>query len=242
MICSAVPIKLKNSGELWPNGQGSRVPKVLIACEISGIVRGAFERAGFDAWSCDLLPADHPTNRHIVDDVRNVLAADNWHLLIVAHPPCTRLCNSGVRWLHVPPPGRSKAEMWAELDAGAALFSDCWQADIPHVAVENPVMHKYAKRLIKNYQPPAQSVQPWQFGSDEAGPDNVKKRTCFWLRALPKLVPTGTLDGKTARAEIHKMPPGKDRRRLRSKFYPGIAEAMAEQWGWAISGNSVFGS
>jgi hypothetical protein len=205
--------------------------KVLIGCEISGIVRRAFLARGHDAWSCDLQSALDGSNRHIVEDVRVVMRAEHWDLLAVMHPPCTRLCNSGVRWLTVPPPGRTLAEMWAELDAGAAMFSDCLNADIARVAVENPVMHRHAKARIRDYRPFSQSVQPWQFGSDPEGPDNVKKRTCFWLRGLPDLIPTGSLDGTTARAEIHRASPGPDRARRRSTFFPGMAAAMAEQWG-----------
>jgi hypothetical protein len=207
--------------------------RVLIGCECSGIVRRAFAARGHDVWSVDLKPAEDRSNRHIVGDIRDYLA-DGWDLLAVMHPPCTRLTNSGVRWLHVPPPGRTLAEMWAELDAGAALFSDCWNAPIERVAVENPVMHRHAKQRITNFQPHTQSVQPWQFGTDPHGPDNVKKRTCLWLRGLPALVPTGTLDGSTARDEIHKASPGPDRAERRSRFFPGLANAMADQWGgWA---------
>lgn len=144
-------------------------------------------------------------------------------MLIVAHPPCTRLCNSGVRWLTTPPPGRTLAEMWAELEEGATLFSTLWNADIPHIAVENPVMHRHAKARISNYQEPAQSVQPWQFGHGET------KRTCLWLCNLPPLVPTNIVSGREHR--VHMMPPGPDRWRERSRFFPGIAAAMAEQWG-----------
>ncbi len=205
--------------------------KVLIGCETSGIVRDAFLALGHDAWSCDLLPANTPTNRHIRDDVRNVMAAD-WDLMAVMHPPCTRLTNSGVRWLSVPPEGRSLDDMWRELDAGAALFFDVWNvAHIPCVAVENPVMHRHAKERIRNYQKPAQTVQPWQFGTDPKGPDNERKRTCFWLRGLPPLTSTGTLDGTTARDSVHKAPPGPGRWKVRSKFFPGLAAAMADQWG-----------
>lgn len=205
--------------------------RVLIGCETSGVVREAFLARGHDAWSCDLLPADTPTNRHIVGDIRDVMM-DGWDLMAVVHPPCTRLTNSGVRWLTVPPPGRTKAQMAAELADGAALFSAVWNVPhIPCVAVENPVMHRHAKALIVNYQPPAQTVQPWQFGTDPDGPDNERKRTCFWLRGLPPLVPTGTLDGATARESVHRASPGPDRWKVRSKFFPGLAAAMAAQWG-----------
>jgi len=204
--------------------------KALIACECSGIVRRAFLARGHDAWSVDLKPAEDRSNRHIIGDVRDYLN-EGWDLLAVMHPPCTRLTNSGVRWLSVPPPGRTLEEMWAELEFGAALFSDCWNAPIDRIAVENPVMHKHAKERIRNFVPPAQSVQPWQFGNDPKGLDNVKKRTCLWLKGLPKLRPTGTLDGSTARDEIHKASPGPDRAERRSRFFPGLADAMAEQWG-----------
>lgn len=199
--------------------------KVLVACEFSGIVRRAFAARGHDAWSCDLLPSEDRSNRHIVGDVRDILD-DGWDMLIVAHPPCTRLCNSGVRWLHEPPAGRLLDEMWAELRAGCDLFSDLWNADIPHVAVENPIMHKHAKALIRNYAEPAQSIQPWQFGHGET------KRTCLWLRNLPPLTPTKIVEGRTPR--VHHMSPGPDRWKERSRFFPGIANAMADQWGGYI--------
>lgn len=208
--------------------------KVLIGCEQSGVVRDAFLRRGHDAWSCDVLPAASPTNRHIQADIRDVLGMDDWDMLFVAHPPCTRLCNSGVTWLHNPPPGKTKEQMWVELDEGCALFSDLWNADIPRVAVENPVMHKYAKERIVNFEPMAQSFQPWQFGTDPDSWDNNKKRTCLWLRNLPKLEPTGTLDGSTARQDIHHASPGPDRWKLRSRFFEGVANAMADQWGALI--------
>lgn len=196
--------------------------RVLVACEFSGIVRRAFAARGFDAWSCDLLPSDDRSNKHIVGDVRDILH-DGWDMLIVAHPPCTRLCNSGVRWLSSPPPGKTADQMRIELEEGAALFSDMWNAPIPHVAVENPVMHKHAKSLIRNYAEPAQSVQPWQFGHGET------KRTCLWLRNLPPLKPTLVVEGREAR--VHRMSPGPDRWKERSRFFPGIADAMADQWG-----------
>lgn len=205
--------------------------KVLIGCETSGIVRNAFIEQGHDAWSCDVLPSDVPTNRHIQDDVLNVLKSDNWDMLMVAHPPCTRLCNSGVRWLHKAPPNKTLSQMWDELEKGAKLFSELLNADVPRVAVENPVMHKHAKQRIENYQPFSQSIQPWQFATDDDSADNVKKRTCLWLKNLPKLIPTGNVNGSTARNECHKAPPSKDRWKIRSKSYHGIARAMAIQWG-----------
>lgn len=196
--------------------------KALIACEFSGTVRNAFLARGHDAWSCDLLPAEDRTNRHITGDARDILG-DGWDLLMVAHPPCTRLCNSGVRWLSAPPACRSLADMWAELDEGAALFSAFWNAPIERVAIENPVMHRHAKERIVNYLAPAQSVQPWQFGHGET------KRTCFWLRNLPPLVPTNIVAGRHAR--VHLASPSPDRWKERSRFFPGIADAMADQWG-----------
>lgn len=225
--------------------------KVLIGCETSGIVREAFLALGHDTWSCDILPADTPTNRHIQDDIRNVMYWDDWDLMAVMHPPCTRLCNSGVRWLKSPPknpPKEARPEekqawptlsieaklqiMWRLLDEGASLFSDIWNVPhIPCIAVENPVMHPHAKERIKNYVPLSQSVQPWQFGTDPDGPDNERKRICFWLKNLPHLKTTGTLDGKTARNSVHHASPGEDRWKRRSMFFPGLAAAMAQQWG-----------
>lgn len=193
---------------------------VLVACEFSGIVRRAFAAHGHNVWSCDLLPAEDGSGQHIVGDARDLLE-DGWDLLI-GHPPCTRLCNSGVRWLHEPPPGRTKTEINRELAEAADLFSAFWTAPVGRVAIENPVMHRYAKALIRDYQPPAQSVQPWQFGHGEC------KRTCLWLRNLPPLAPTDIVAGREQR--IHRMSPGPARARERSRFFPGIAAAMAEQW------------
>ncbi len=205
--------------------------KILIACEFSGIVRNAFLEKGHDTWSCDILPSDDGSNRHIQDDVRNVLKMENWDMLMVAHPPCTRLCNSGVRWLKKPPPGKTVRDMVRDLREGTNLFQDLWNSDIPKIAVENPIMHKYAKKRIKNYKHYDQKIQPWQFGDDPEGRDNVSKATCLWLKNLPILEPTGTLDGSTARNDIHHCPPSPDRWKIRSTFFPGIAKAMAEQWG-----------
>ena len=188
--------------------------RVLVACEYSGVVRRAFDARGHDAWSCDLLPAEDQSNRHIVGDARQLLN-DGWDLL-VAHPPCTRLCNSGVRWL-------AERNLWPDLKDAADLFSDFWNAPIPRVAIENPVMHRHAKALIRNYVEPAQSIQPWQFGHGET------KRTCFWLRELPPLTPTNIVEGRAQR--IHRMPPSPDRWKERSRTFTGVAEAMADQWG-----------
>ncbi len=201
--------------------QVTKPMRVLVACEFSGTVRRAFAALGHDAWSCDLLPAEDGSNHHIVGDDRDILD-HGWDLLIVAHPPCTRLCNSGVRWLSVPPPGRTREDLWRELDEGASLFSDFWNAPIERIAVENPVMHRHAKALIRNYQPPAQSVQPWQFGHPES------KRTCLWLKNLPPLVPTRIVEGREQR--VFRMPPSPDRWKERSRFFEGIADAMASQW------------
>lgn len=205
--------------------------RILVACEFSGTVRNAFLARGHDAWSCDLLPSDDGSNRHIIGDARDLLN-DGWDLLMVAHPPCTRLCNSGVRWLHKPPNGKTIHQMWAELDAGAGLFSDFWNAPIDRVCIENPVMHKHAKARITGYEPAAQTVQPWWFG------EQAFKATGLYLRNLPPLTPTDRLTpprvGTKSHKEwsyIHRASPGPDRGHIRSKFFPGIASAMADQWG-----------
>jgi hypothetical protein len=205
--------------------------KVLIGCEFSGVVRRAFAARGHDAWSCDLLPAEDGSNRHIRGDIRDHLS-DGWDLLAVMHPPCTRLCNSGVRWLSVPPPGKTVEQMQRELEEGADLFSACWNAPIERVAVENPVMHRHAKALIRNYQPPAQTVQPWWFG------EPAFKATGLYLRGLPPLRPTNRLtppkpgtEEHKAWSAVHRAPPRPNRWAIRSRTFQGIADAMAEQWG-----------
>jgi hypothetical protein len=208
--------------------------RILIGCETSGRMRRAFAARGHDVWSVDLLPAEDGSNRHIIGDVRDHLD-DGWDLLAVLHPPCTRLCNSGVRWLHVPPPGRTREAMWAELDEGAALFADCWKAPIPRKAIENPVMHKHARARLPADLPRPQIVQPWWFG------DPFFKATGFYLQGLPHLVPTNRLtppktgtDEHKAWSAVHRASPGPDRWKERSRTFPGIAEAAADQWaGWA---------
>lgn len=215
--------------------------KVLIGCETSGTVRDAFYWAGFDAWSCDVLDADTPTNRHLKGDVREVIGWDEWDLLMIAHPPCTRLCNSGVRWLHKPPVGKTVEEMWADLREGASLFRELLNSDVPMIAVENPVMHKYAKERIwgTGWETKCKddgvfkrtTVQPFEFAQSIDAEDNVKKQTHLWLKNLPALKRTGTLTRETARDDIHMATPSADRWKVRSKFHTGIAQAMAEQWG-----------
>jgi hypothetical protein len=187
--------------------------RVLIACEYSGRTRQAFRALGHDAWSCDLLPSEDDSPYHIQGNVLPLLRQP-WDL-VIAHPPCTRLCNSGVRWLH-------ERNLWEDMYAAVMFFNECLGANSPRIAVENPVMHGYARECIG---PASFTVQPWQFG------DNAKKRTCFWTRGLPPLVPTSDLDGSTARAEVHLASPGPDRWKERSRTYPGLAAAMASQWG-----------
>ncbi|MEO1951477.1 hypothetical protein [Thioclava sp.] len=204
--------------------------RILIGCETSGVMRRAFSALGHEAWSCDLLPADDGSNHHIRGDVRDHLN-DGWDMLIVAHPPCTRLCNSGVRWLHVPPPGRTVEEMWRELDEGVDLFAACWNAPIDRVAVENPVMHKHARARLPADIPRPQIVQPWWFG------EPYFKATGFYLRGLPALEATKRLSPPKAGTEdhkrwsaVHRAPPGPDRWKFRSRTFEGVAAACAEQW------------
>jgi hypothetical protein len=116
--------------------------------------------------------------------------------------------------------------MWAELDAAAELFSAFWNAQIERICIENPVMHRHAKQRIRNFQEFAQSVQPWQFGHGET------KRTCFWLKNLPHLLPTNVVEGREQR--VARMAPGPNRWKERSRFFPGIAAAMADQWGGLV--------
>ncbi len=184
--------------------------RVLIACEFSGIVRDAFAKRGHQAYSCDLLPSERPGN-HIQVDVFQIIN-DGWDLMI-AHPPCTRLANSGARWLH-------ERNLWFEMIEAGLFFNALLDADIPKIAVENPIQHKLARSMIRKYD---QIIQPWQFGHGET------KATCLWLKGLPKLEPTDIITGREQR--IHEMPPSPTRWMDRSRTYQGIADAMAEQWG-----------
>lgn len=184
--------------------------RVLIACEFSGVVRDAFIKEGADAISCDLLPTERP-GPHIQGDVLPFLKQP-WDL-VIAHPPCTYLANSGVRW-------RVERQEWDEVKKAVEFFEACYQANSPRVAVENPVMHGYAKRRKPDF-----TVQPWMFGDLES------KRTCFWTRGLPDLVPEITEKPDKVEQSTWKLPPSKNRKKLRSVTFPGIARAMAEQWG-----------
>lgn len=188
--------------------------KVLVACEFSGIVREAFRKRGHDAWSCDLLPTEILGN-HIQDDVIIHIQgnSEGWDLMI-AHPPCTFLANSGVQWLHV-----SKTR-WRDMLLACAFFNKLKNCAIPKIAIENPIPHKYARRHIGEY---TQLIQPWQFGHGET------KATCLWLKNLPPLKPTKIVEGREGR--VWKEAPNPERWKNRSRTYLGIAEAMAEQWG-----------
>lgn len=188
--------------------------RVLIACEYSGRTREAFRKMGHDAWSCDLLPSEDDSEFHIQGDVFGVIEHNQWDLM-VAHPPCTYLCNSGVSWLY-------KIEgRWEQMREGAKFFKALIDAPIERIAIENPIMHKYAVEIIGRRQD--QIVQPWQFGHGET------KATGFWLKNLPLLEPTNVVEGREQR--LHRLPPSPDRWKERSRTYQGIADAMARQWG-----------
>jgi len=197
--------------------------RVLVACEYSGKVREAFRKLGHDAWSCDLLPSDDDSPYHIQGDVLTLLNLDGKWDLMIAHPPCTYLTNAGVTWL-TRQPGRRELMI-----DGAKFFKQLLDTNIPLIAIENPIMHKYAVEIIGRRQD--QVVQPWMFGHTE------RKATCLWLRGLPKLVPTNNVKEemlklpKNIQQRLHYLPPSPDRWKLRSETYQGIAEAMAAQWG-----------
>lgn len=183
---------------------------ILVACEYSGVVRDAFAARGHFAMSCDLLPSETPGTHH-QGDVRELLTL-GWDM-IIAHPPCTRLCNSGVRWLH-------ERNLWGELREAAEFFSLFLNADCPRIAVENPVMHKYARALVGRGHD--FTVQPYEHG------DPFTKRTCFWTRGLKPIEPTNIVSERYP--ACHLASPGKNRAKERSKTYPGIANAMAKEW------------
>lgn len=191
--------------------------RVLVACEYSGTVRDAFIRAGYSAWSCDLLPSDSP-GPHYQCDVREILDND-WDLLI-AHPPCTYLSVSGMHWT-------TRGLRDPQLTEDALEFvRTILNAPVPRICLENPVS-VISSRIRK----PDQIIQPWMFGHFES------KATCLWLKGLPLLKPTNIVEkmnGKwnnQTKSGQNKLPPSKDRWKIRSKTYQGIADAMAAQWG-----------
>jgi len=195
--------------------------KILVACEFSGVVRDSFIEKGHEAISCDILPTEQE-GPHIQGDVTKHLQ-DKWDM-IIAHPPCTYLCNSGVRHLSTDP------SRWDRLKEACLFFNLFLLSTCPRICVENPIPHKYAVQHLAtgNY---TQIVQPWMFGHPE------KKATCLWLKGLPKLVETDNVKEvmKTLPAarqsRIHYMAPGPERSKKRSVTYSGLAKAMAQQWG-----------
>jgi len=199
--------------------------KILVACEFSGTVRDAFKAKGHDAWSCDLLPTEKK-GQHIQGDVLSIIN-EGWDMMI-AHPPCTYLTNAGVTWLY----NKDKTKnlpRWDSMREGAEFFKKLLNAPIAKIAVENPIMHKYAKEIIGVNQ--NQVVQPYMFGHQE------RKATCLWLKNLPELKETNNVKEKmkslpkNQQQRLHYLPPSEDRWKLRSLTYQGIANAMAAQWG-----------
>jgi len=183
--------------------------RVLVACEYSATVRDAFRARGFDAWSCDLLPTEGDPRWHIQGDVLELLG-DGWDLLI-AHPPCTDLAVSGARHF--------AAKIADGRQARALEFVQrLLDAPIPHIALENPV-----SVISSKIRKPDQTIQPWQFGHGET------KATCLWLKNLPRLKPTDIVEGREPR--VHRMAPGPNRWKERSRTLPGVAAAFASQWG-----------
>ena len=198
--------------------------KVLIACEESQEVCKAFRAKGHAAYSCDILPCSggHP-EWHFEYDLKQSYEIpqmfEHWDL-IIAHPPCTYLTNSGVRWMYVQGTRIKIEKRWNLMREAAVFFNHLKNLPVKKIAVENPIPHKHAKELIGQYD---QLIQPWQFGHGET------KATCLWLKNLPELKPTNIVPGRLQ--NIWRMGPSKDRAKLRSKTFPGIAKAMAEQWG-----------
>ena len=191
--------------------------KMLVACEFSGTVREAFAKKGWDAWSCDLLPTDIPSNKHIQDDCLKVIASQSWDL-IIGHPPCTYLTVSNSKnWAKLQANGKQQEA----IDFALAI----WDADCPRICVENPVGALSTRSRMGK---PSQYVQPFMFNHPE------QKKTGLWLKGLPNLIPTNIIDvsglPKKDVQRLHYLPPSKDRWKLRSKTYQGIANAMADQW------------
>lgn len=196
---------------------------VLVACEFSGVVRDAFTALGHDAMSCDLLPSETP-GPHYQGDVRDILD-DGWDLMI-AHPPCTYLANSGVRWLY---DTQRHPTRWQAMIDDAVFFRDLLNAPIPRVAVENPAIHGWAAKIIGRVAD--QKIQPYWFGHLES------KSTGLWLKGLPPLRHTQDVKRETKllpvneRQKILYAPDSAGRWMMRSRTFTGIAAAMADQWG-----------
>jgi hypothetical protein len=194
--------------------------KILVACEYSGTVRDAFIRAGHEAMSCDLLPTDAP-GPHYQGSVLDILS-NGWDLMI-AHPPCTYLCSSGLHW------NKRRPERAQQTEDALLFVRQLLDAPIPMIALENPI-GCISTRIRK----PDQTIQPWQYGHD------ASKATCLWLKGLPLLRPTDfvaprLVNGKSrwgnqTDSGQNKLPPSADRWKIRSETYPGIADAMARQW------------
>jgi len=182
--------------------------RILVACEYSGRVRDAFQHLGHFAMSCDLLDTEVPGN-HYVGDVFDIIDL-GWDLM-VCHPPCTHLAVSGARHFE------AKRESGVQQEA-LEFVRKLLESSIPKIALENPV--SIISSVIRK---PDQIIQPWQFGHGET------KATCLWLKGLPKLVPTDIVEGREAK--VHRMPPGPNRWKERSRTYQGVADAMAAQWG-----------
>lgn len=190
--------------------------KILIACEYSGTVRDAFTAKGHNAISCDFEPTEKP-GKHFQGDVTDILYHD-WDM-IIAHPPCTYLSNSGVRWLYNPD-GTLNDERWLNMRGAADFFEIFLNHSCPRICIENPIPHKHAG--LPAY---TQTVQPYEFGH------TTSKRTCLWLKGLPPLKPTRVIPKEERTQDIWLASPGPDRWKLRSRTFEGIASAMAEQWG-----------
>ena len=190
--------------------------RVLVACEFSGRVRDAFAAAGHDAWSCDLLPSETP-GQHYEGDVRDILG-DGWDLM-VAHPPCTYLAYSGARWF---------AQRQTEQAEAIAFVRELLAAPVPRIALENP-----AGILGRHIRRHDQVIEPYHYGHGE------RKATCLWLHNLPRLQPTDRVPGREPR--VHRMVKHPDRWKDRSRTYPGIAAAMADQWGTTLAAGVTAG-
>lgn len=187
--------------------------KVIIGCEKSHRIAGEFRKLGHDAWSCDILPCEIDTPYHIQDDILKHLD-DGWDLGIF-HPDCTRICNSGVRWLN-------ERNLWKEMEEACLFFNKLKESNIPKICLENPIPHKYAVSIIGIY---TQLIQPHYFGDKES------KATCLWLKNLPELKRTHFIDKSEIKQSVWREAPSEERKVNRARTYIGIAKAMANQWG-----------